>query len=124
MGDFRIKVIWESGAPDEKTVAISGYTGHCGCVHVPAQYEGIDAFAVAARAFEGNADVCEVSIPEPIYSLGVSCFKGCSKLKRVSLPRTLKVIGASAFRECTALEEVIMVAPRRRSKPLQPNTCR
>ncbi len=48
-------------------------------------------------AFEGNAYITSIILPNTIESIGVECFKGCDKLTSVILNEGLKSISVGAF---------------------------
>lgn len=50
-------------------------------------------------AFEGCANLTQVTLPEGLDGIGDRTFKGCASLTSVTIPSTAAYIGAEAFRE-------------------------
>lgn len=48
----------------------------------------------------------ELSITEPIHTIGVSAFSACSNLERIILPKTLQSIEGDAFVSCYNIKEI------------------
>lgn len=48
-------------------------------------------------AFQGCADLREITIPENITTIGTNAFVGCAKLKEITIPATVTTIETGAF---------------------------
>ena len=73
---------------------------------VASSYMGYPVKYIGWGAFEKNADIKSVVIPEGIETIVQSAFRECSALVSVSLPESVKSIGDYAFYICPALSEI------------------
>ncbi len=62
--------------------------------------------AIYDRAFAGCANLCSVTIPGGVTSIGYSAFSGCSSLVSVTIPSSVTRIWISAFSGCSSLVSV------------------
>lgn len=78
---------------------------------IPAKYLGKPVTAIAERAFQNNAHIRAVHIPDSVTYIGQYAFSGCRALLEVTLPNaTGLAAGKGVFSFCTALESVNMGA--------------
>lgn len=75
-------------------------------VYIPAQINGKPVKGIAASAFELDAVLTEVYLPESIEYMENFAFYGCKNLKSVKMENGLKTIGNEAFKQCTALRQI------------------
>ena len=68
--------------------------------------EGIKKIGV--RAFEENAFLEDVWLPDTLESIGAAAFMYSYNLKEIIIPEGVKVIGNSAFWECSFLKRVVL----------------
>ena len=62
---------------------------------------------IETSAYENNASITEVRIPDTVTEIGGAAFKNAKGLKRVVIPGSVKVVNMYAFANCANLEEVI-----------------
>ncbi len=81
------------------------YNGTDSTVFIPERIAGdtTPVTSVGDRAFSGNNDVNNISLPASIESVGEQAFYRCEYLVTVNLPDTLESIGAYAFFACSRL---------------------
>ena len=60
---------------------------------------------IEEKALEEREELCRLSIPPSVKTIGFMAFYGCSSLSDVSFPRGLEIIEDCAFYDC-ALEEI------------------
>lgn len=83
---------------------ITGYTGEGGAVKIPADADGIGAFA-----FSTNSTVTSLSVPSGVpksFCIEDNAFYDCCNLKNVSINANIASVGKSAFHGCINLETV------------------
>ena len=61
---------------------------------------------IAERAFQNQAALKSVKLPETITSIGASAFAGCSGLTSINIPGGVKTTGRLMFNNCTNLTNV------------------
>lgn len=83
---------------------VTGYTGAGGAVKIPADADGIGAFA-----FSTNSAVTSLSVPSGVpksFYIDEHAFYDCVNLKTVNINANITSIGKSAFHGCLNLETV------------------
>jgi len=93
---------------------IKKYIGKATEVVIPGYFE--DGFSgyfdialiIGKGAFQGNADITSVAIPEGVVSIGASAFEGCAKLATVILPASLRTIDRRCFADCSSLTNIVI----------------
>ena len=75
-------------------------------VIVPSQVNGAAVTGIGALAFNANAHIESVVLPEGIIKIGKMAFFGCDELTEISIPGSVTEIGESAFRNCFGLREL------------------
>ncbi len=93
---------------DEGNVTITKYVGSDSYVSISSEIDGHPVTKIGANAFEGCANIEDISMWSDIVELGASAFKGCTSLASISLPSSLTVIPDSAFEGCNSLEEALI----------------
>jgi len=78
-------------------ITITGYTGIGGAVSIPATIEGVAVTAIGEGAFEGQAALTSMTIPEGITTIGERAFIGCTGLVSVDIPASVTSIGPAAI---------------------------
>lgn len=64
--------------------------------------------AIAENAFNGQAQMTSITLPQGLKIIGRYAFGGCSQLKTINMPDTLTDIYGYAFNGCTSLENFVM----------------
>lgn len=91
-------VVGDDGfAFDAENGTIAGYFGSSSSLVIPAQIGGVNVCAIADYAFENNAVLTSVSIPNTVTKIGTYAFYNCSNLATISIPSTLTDFGYNAF---------------------------
>lgn len=65
---------------------------------------------VGDSAFYSCPELAEVVLSDTVESIGESCFAECGKLSAVTMSKSLISIGMEAFCNCTALESIMIPA--------------
>ncbi len=82
---------------------LTEYLGHESVVVIPSQTpDGLPVVAIGERAFENNAELTAVTVPEGVTSMGWFAFSGCVSLGHATLPASVSEIGYGAFLNCPA----------------------
>ncbi len=63
---------------------------------------------IEPHAYEGNAEIKTVVIPDSVTAIGEAAFKNCVNLETVEFPDSLTSIGAEAFQSCEKLQSVAL----------------
>ena len=101
LGDYKFTVV-DSGA------TIAGYVGPGGVVEIPATLDGMPVAAIGSGAFQGNATLTAVTIPDSVEDIRKSAFSGCTGLTGVTIGDGVVAIGDSAFYGCMRLAEIVI----------------
>lgn len=101
-GDWTYSVISEA----DKTAQITGYSGTETNLKIPSMIDGYTITSIGNNAFQENATITHVTIPEGITSIGRYAFYKCEALERVVIPDGVKTISYAAFDFCTNLTNV------------------
>ncbi|MBR4386154.1 MAG: leucine-rich repeat domain-containing protein [Treponema sp.] len=62
---------------------------------------------IETSAYENNASITEIRIPNTVTEIGGAAFKNAKGLKKVVIPGSVKIVNMYAFANCLNLEEVI-----------------
>ena len=83
---------------DKTTGTIIKYKGSDSNVIIPSEINGIKVTSIGDDAFEENADITSVEIPDGVTSIGVWSFYKCSELTKVTIPDSVTSInGIKSF---------------------------
>ena len=75
---------------------------------IPAQYRELPVTGIVDSAFQGNAAIESVFIPNSVTNLGWYAFADCTALQSVTMGSGVTLVGAAAFGGCTSLREVAL----------------
>lgn len=85
-------------------IRITAYTGTEARVKVPEQIDGLPVQRIGENAFEKNAEITYVYLPDTVTYIGKKAFSHCSKLTEIRLPQNgCTEIPNAAFRGCSSL---------------------
>ena len=87
-------------------VRITGFSGECRILRVPAVIDGLPVLEIAAHAFSGRQDLREVMIPKSVQRIGVFAFYNCPKLGRIVLTDSVEDYRDGVIRQCPSLREI------------------
>lgn len=87
-------------------VVITKYNGEDEDVIIPAELDGKKITQIGARAFEMNADLVSVEVPDGVKKIADHAFAIDRGIETVTLPSTLTEIGEAAFQQCEGLTTV------------------
>lgn len=88
------------------TATIDDYTGPGGAVTIPSTFNGRPVTAIRNDAFNGDASITFISLPEGLLTIGNHTFFGCVGLVSVDIPSTVTSIGTAAFQNCSSLVSI------------------
>ncbi len=96
-------------------VTIVGYRGPGGAVNIPATIDDTVGglylvTAIGDRAFESQATITSITIPNSISNIGSSAFFRCTGLSTITLPDSILSIGSGAFSGCTGFTSISIPA--------------
>ena len=91
------------------TVKILSYTGKRKYLTVPDTIEGKTVSCIGESAFENNARLRKVSLPEHLTEIMPYAFNGCSRLLSIDVPESVQTIGTFAFYSCARMSSVGIV---------------
>lgn len=91
------------------TVKILSYTGKRKYLTVPDTIEGKAVSCIGESAFENNARLRKVSLPEHLSEIMPYAFNGCSRLLSIDVPESVQTIGTFAFYSCARMSSVGIV---------------
>ena len=98
LDDFTLSVAYEGEAQGDIAIPESAQIGDV--------TYGVSTIADAA--FEGQANLQAITIPEGVGSIGSRAFADCTSLASISVPGSVTTIGKNAFAGCAALTEIIL----------------
>ena len=90
---------------DADGATLTGYVGNAADVTVPDTLGGKTVVAVGVNAFEENAAIVTVTLPDSVKLIDEAAFMNCSSLKTIHVG-AVKTVAYSAFHGCTALAAV------------------
>lgn len=77
-------------------------------LEIPASINGLPVKAIASNAFEGNAYVQNVIIPDGVTTIGERAFFGMPNLQSVQIPPSVQKIENFTFAECDSLNQIFL----------------
>ena len=95
----------EAESPFQYTVengkaTLTAYVGKEQQVEIPETLGGAPVCAIGDKAFENNAEVTAVTLPEGVTTIGWFAFSGCVGLREITLPQSLATVSYGAFQNC------------------------
>lgn len=99
---------------EELTCSLKEYNGSGGdvLISIPEEYTYMNktykVTGISAKAFEGDKDVRNVSVPQSVKYIGKYAFAGCTNLRSILLSSELKEIDTGAFQYCYSLKETVL----------------
>lgn len=88
------------------TASVTGWNKDVEDITILKTYEGYPVTSIAAKAFQNNAVLKTISIPNTVITIGDYAFAGCTKLQSVTIPDSVSSMGIYVFNGCTGLETV------------------
>ena len=85
---------------------VTGYNGDEASIVIEATYDGVAVTKIANSAFDSNATLTDIVIPDSVTEIGGSAFTMCLGLTSVTLGSGLTKIGESAFAYCSSLSTI------------------
>ena len=102
--DTTIYAYWaEENKPGDFTysgtsaITVSAYNGTSTTMWIPAYIGGVPVTTIPASAFENQADLVKVVVPERVTSIGLAAFKGCNSIEDITLPFVGKSANAEGY---------------------------
>lgn len=86
-------------------IEIIRYNGNDENLVIPENIDGKKVVSIL-NAFNNNADIKTLTLPNGLQKIGNNAFLGCSNLECVSIPDTVTTIGYRAFADCENLKSV------------------
>ena len=68
--------------------------------------EGVES--IAKRAFAGDMDITDITLPSTLKTLGEEAFEGCTSLIKIKIPKGVDSIPKRAFANCESLESICL----------------
>jgi len=72
---------------------------------------GKDVTHIGEYAFNGCADLPNVTIQDGVGTIGKYAFSGCTKLESITIPKSVTSIGEMAFGHCVNLATIVCLNP-------------
>ncbi len=91
---------------------VTGYDGEDESVVIEATYEGVAVTKIANNAFNSNATLTEIVIPDSVTVIGRSAFEMCLGLTSVTIGAGVTTIDESAFAYCSNLSSITFVGTK------------
>ena len=92
------------------TVTITNINSDERNLEIPPEIGGYPVTAIAESAFENNAALEYVSIPNSVFIIGRNAFRGCTNLKEICISDSVSTICEGAFADCTSLAIVFIAS--------------
>ena len=90
----------------ETEAVLTGRTDASALLEVPAERDGVPVTTIAPHAFEKDAALREVRLPDTIRTIGAFAFHNCPALARLSLSDSVTNVLDGAIRMCDVLREI------------------
>ena len=88
-------------------ILLDGITA-AGELALPAEIDGRPLVKIEKEAFQRNASLTAVTVPDSVKELGESAFRQCEALETVRLGDGITAIPNSCFRECRKLQQITL----------------
>jgi putative transposon-encoded protein len=85
---------------------ITGYTGNGGAVEIPSRMAGVPVTVIGEAAFQGNATITTLVIPDSVVVVYDRAFRGMSALESAKIGNGVTYVGDSAFQNSSRLATV------------------
>lgn len=85
---------------------IAGYEGSEAHLSIPSHIDGDPVVLISKEAFQDNACLVSVEIPETVTFIGNFAFGSCALLERVSVLARIGTLNLGTFWRCPALQDV------------------
>lgn len=85
---------------EDGKATLTAYVGEETEVEIPDTLGGAPVCAIGDKAFENNAKITSVVLPEGVTTIGWFAFSGCVALKQITLPQSLATVSYGAFQNC------------------------
>ncbi len=90
----------------EPCIEITGCQGDPRILVLPGELEGLPVRRIGGHAFEGQASLREVSLPDTVRDLASFAFYNCRSLYRIRLFDSIEDYRDGVIRQCPALREI------------------
>ncbi len=91
---------------------VARYAGDSSTIVIPDKVEingkEYDVTIIGRKAFENNASLTNISIPNSITEIESCAFSNCASLVDITIPNSVTRIGYSAFENCSSLTNVVI----------------
>lgn len=91
-------------------VTITAYNGNSSEAVLPGTIDDVPVQQIGSGAFENNAELISITMPDSVVSIGANAFKGCTALINVDMSQSLYSIGDNAFAGCKMLKSINLPA--------------
>ena len=81
----------------DNTITITGYTGPPWAIAIPTNINGLTVTGIGQYAFDGNASLTSVTIPDGVTNIGSSAFSYCTSLTGVFFIGNMPSADSSVF---------------------------
>ena len=88
---------------------ITGYSGNGGTVEIPARVDGVPVAVIGEGAFQGNATITRLVIPDSVIQVSDMSFWGMPALESAKIGSGVTYVGDSAFGNSASLTRVRFV---------------
>ena len=85
---------------------LTSYNGEDTIVVIPSSHNGLPVVEIGSYAFQNDAFIEGIYVPESVTKVGSYAFSGCSGLIVAVLENGVTSIGSAAFSGCSSLEEI------------------
>ena len=89
-------------------IQVVGWNVSGSSVTIPSEIDGRAVTIIGQFAFQDNASLTEIDIPDSVIMIKSYAFKGCSGLKEILLPDGISSISGDAFSGCTSLAAITL----------------
>lgn len=116
----------DDSALESDTAAVSDTTDidcdGAGEIRIPSgmDVEGFRAevVAISSGAFQDNAQLTNVQLPDTVKSIGENAFAGCNGLTSVTVPDSVQTIGKNAFAAAESSKQVMILCSTEKSEEI------
>ncbi|WP_269523011.1 leucine-rich repeat domain-containing protein [Coraliomargarita parva] len=87
-------------------IYIVGAGGNTPEIIIPSSIDGLPVTKIIDNAFESNADIVSIQLPDTLVSIGEYAFYSCENLSEIIIPHSVVTIGRHTFERCDSLVRV------------------